>query len=57
VEEAIDGELQQQQFVMREQDVQLDQVFSTVVNIKNIAQTMHAELDDQQQYVLDVCVD
>lgn len=34
---------------MQQQDDQLDQVLHTVVNMKNIAQTMNTELDDQQQ--------
>lgn len=50
-ESLIRGEEQQQQMIMQQQDEQLDQVYSTVINMKNIAQTINTELDDQQQYV------
>ena len=43
---------QQQQMLIEDQDTQLDQVYSTVVNMKQIAQTMNQELDDQAQYVV-----
>lgn len=38
--------------IMQEQDEQLDQVYHTVANLKNMAHTIGDELDDQGLYVL-----
>ncbi|KAI3654044.1 hypothetical protein MP228_000763 [Amoeboaphelidium protococcarum] len=48
VNSMIQNEGDQQQLFMQRQDEQLDSVLHTVVNIKNIANTMNTELDDQQ---------
>lgn len=46
---------QQQQMIMQDQDEALDNVYSTVVNMKNIAATMNDELDGQARYALLFC--
>jgi hypothetical protein len=48
----IEREHGMQQEIMREQDDQLDQVASTVGNLKEIAVVMNSELDDQAAYVI-----
>ncbi|KAJ3056523.1 Syntaxin-6 [Rhizophlyctis rosea] len=43
----IEREQQQQQMLMRQQDEQLDDVYDTVVGLKDIAHVMGNELEDQ----------
>jgi hypothetical protein len=47
-------ETQQQQFIMREQDQQMDGVLSTVRNLKEMAHTIGDEVDDQMGLLDDV---
>ncbi|KAI8822904.1 syntaxin 6, N-terminal-domain-containing protein [Fimicolochytrium jonesii] len=50
----IEREAQQQQLLFREQDEQLDGVLNTVGNLKEIANVMGQELDDQTGLLVDL---
>ncbi|KAJ3385731.1 Syntaxin-6 [Lobulomyces angularis] len=50
----IENEQQQQQLLFKTQDKQLDGVYNTVVNLKEVAHVMGREIDDQARLIDDI---